>query len=99
NEPARASLPGPWVSASRERKAGGTIVVRSGDLGQLLGGEVHPARDRREGIVAERDERLGVLRAGGGERVEVAAGDLALELQQLGRALDRGHFLEVGGQR
>jgi hypothetical protein len=62
-------------------------------------GEVHPARERSEAVVGQLQDRLGVLRAGRDERVEIAARNLALELEQLGRALDRGHLLEVGAQR
>src|SRR5687768_14954159 len=99
NRAGQLALPGPTVPPGERRPADGRAWVRSGDLGELLGRDLDAAGQRREGVVGERHHRLGVLRAGRNEHVEVAAQDLALELEQLGRALDRGQLLHVGGQR
>src|SRR5690606_25565214 len=75
----------PERSAKGRGELGGWETVRSGDLGELLGRDFDAAGQRRERLVGELEEGLGVLRAGRDESVEVAARDLALKLEQLGR--------------
>src|SRR5690606_10208672 len=90
--------PGPNGPPRGEESLADGVRYRSGDLGELLGRDFDAAGQRRKGLVGELEERLGVLRAGRHERVEVATRDLALELEQLGRALHAGKLLHVGGR-
>src|SRR5690606_24246984 len=76
-----------------------TVLKVLGDLGQLLRSHVYATGNRRERFAGELEESFRVLRTGRDHGVEVAAGDLALQLEQLGRALHRGQFLEIGRQR
>src|SRR5690606_3602992 len=71
---------------------------RSGVLGELLRRRFDAAAQRCERFVAELEEGFGILRARGDERVEIAARDLALKLEQLGRALDGRELLGVRGR-
>lgn len=77
---------------------GGGEALGSGSLLEAVDRNADAVRDRLEHVAGQLEEHFAVLRGLGDGGVEALLDQLGLQFDELGRRLDRGHFLERGGQ-